>query len=122
MNKTTVVNIKNTPNFQKGSMAPITDIYIGRFHNSTEHGYLAKSKWHNPFRIGTRLNDLADSDTLISRETSLTMYRDYIIHDPVLMASLHELKGKRLGCWCKPLACHGDALIELVNELPLTQD
>lgn len=30
------------------------------------------------------------------------------------MAALPELKG-RLGCWCKPEACHGDVLVELLE-------
>ena len=29
------------------------------------------------------------------------------------MASLGELGGKRLGCWCAPLSCHGDVLVKL---------
>jgi hypothetical protein len=28
-----------------------------------------------------------------------------------------ELKGKVLGCWCKPKACHGDVLADFVNGL-----
>ncbi len=32
------------------------------------------------------------------------------------MASLHKLKGKRLGCWCHPDKCHGDILVELLEE------
>ena len=28
-----------------------------------------------------------------------------------------ELKGKTLGCFCKPKSCHGDVLVELANEL-----
>lgn len=27
-----------------------------------------------------------------------------------LMNRIHELKGKKLGCFCAPLACHGDVL------------
>jgi hypothetical protein len=26
-----------------------------------------------------------------------------------------ELDGRTLGCWCKPLACHGDILVELLE-------
>ena len=29
---------------------------------------------------------------------------------------IHELKGKRLGCWRAPRSCHGDILSRLVNE------
>jgi hypothetical protein len=33
------------------------------------------------------------------------------------MAALPELKGKVLGCWCAPSACHGDVLMRLVNKV-----
>ena len=26
-----------------------------------------------------------------------------------------ELKGKILGCWCSPYACHGEVLAEIAN-------
>lgn len=32
------------------------------------------------------------------------------------MEELLLLKGKTLGCWCKPEACHGDVLVELVTK------
>jgi hypothetical protein len=70
------------------------DVYIGR-----------PSKWGNPFCIGP------DGD----RETVIRKYRHYITHDPDLLAALSELRGKRLGCYCAPLPCHGDVLVELAN-------
>jgi hypothetical protein len=43
-------------------------------------------------------------------------YRVWIQTQPQLMAALGELRGKVLGCWCKPLAaCHGDVLAELAD-------
>jgi hypothetical protein len=27
-----------------------------------------------------------------------------------------DLKGKVLGCWCKPMPCHGDILLQLLKE------
>jgi hypothetical protein len=33
------------------------------------------------------------------------------------LGRLHELKGKKLGCWCKPQACHGDILTKLIELL-----
>lgn len=42
-------------------------------------------------------------------------YRHWIERQPDLMGDLHELKGKTLGCWCAPLACHGDVLAELAE-------
>jgi len=68
--------------------------------------YIARpSKWGNPFvipRDGTR-------------EEVIAKYRAWIVTQPHLLADLHELKGKVLGCWCSPLPCHGDVLDELAN-------
>jgi len=70
------------------------DVYIGR-----------GSKWGNLFIIGR------DG----TREMVIEKYRNYILSNQKLLAALHELKGKVLGCWCSPKACHGDVLIELVE-------
>ena len=44
------------------------------------------------------------------------MYTEYIMNKPELLKLIpKELKGKRLGCWCKPLPCHGDVLAELAD-------
>lgn len=106
---TTVVNIKTTPDFNINNP---DDIYIGRFHQSIPYGILAKSKWYNPYKIGKIL-----FGTNVTREEALALYKDYILRNPNLIGSIHELKGKRLGCWCKSLACHGDILAELANNL-----
>ena len=77
------------------------DVYIGR-----------PSKWGNIFshRDGT----LAQFK-VASRDEAISKYREWIKTQPQLLADLHELKGKTLGCWCKPAACHGDVLVELVE-------
>ena len=100
----TVVNIKFCPDFNP-KLNP-NDIYIGRFHRS-KYGFYPRSKWHNPFRI--------DKDG--TRDEVIAMYKSYIFHNPLLVSSLHELKDKRLGCWCKPEPCHGEVLVELIDEL-----
>lgn len=106
---TTVVNLKTTPGFNINNP---DDIYIGRFHQSIQHGILPKSKWYNPYKIGKIL-----FGTNVTREEALALYKDYILRDSSLMEALPELKGKRLGCWCKSLSCHGDILAELANNL-----
>ncbi|MEP0357399.1 DUF4326 domain-containing protein [Paraglaciecola sp.] len=30
-------------------------------------------------------------------------------------AEVYKLAGKRLGCFCKPSACHGDVLADFLN-------
>ncbi len=71
--------------------------------------YVARpSKWGNPFVIGR------DG----TREMVIAKYEGYIAAQPHLLAALHELRGKRLGCWCAPLPCHGDVLARLANAEP----
>lgn len=73
------------------------DIYIGR-----------PSKWGNPFVVGR------DG----TRAEVIELYREYLYSDGAhLIADIHELKDKVLGCWCKPEACHGDVLAELADGL-----
>jgi hypothetical protein len=46
-------------------------------------------------------------------------YREWLMHQPALLGALDELRGKRLGCWCKlrgDEACHGDVLAELADK------
>lgn len=78
------------------------DVYIGR-----------PSIWGNPF--SHKEKTLADyrSET---REEAVASYKQWLLNSPDLMALLPTLKGKVLGCWCKPQACHGDILLELANE------
>lgn len=79
------------------------DVYIG---GKTPRYNMPESKWHNPFKI--------DRDG--TREEVIEKYRQYLLSNPALMACLPELKGKVLGCWCSPKACHGDVLVELANK------
>ena len=78
------------------------DVYIGR-----------PSKWGNPFshKPGTRAEFV-----LPTREEAVEVYRKWIEHGAGkhLLADLHELKDKTLGCWCAPKLCHGNVLAELV--------
>lgn len=40
----------------------------------------------------------------------------YLPFKPSIHKQLYKLKGKALGCWCAPLRCHCDTLIQLINE------
>jgi hypothetical protein len=70
------------------------DIYIGR-----------GSKWGNPYVIGK------DG----TRDEVIDKYINYLCTTD-LDQDIDELYGKRLGCFCKPLACHGDILARVANE------
>jgi hypothetical protein len=97
---TAVVHIQRS----SGVIVQDCDIYIGRAWNSG--GWKLKaSKWANPFTVKKYGLDLA-----------LEKYESYIRSNKELMADLPSLRGKVLGCWCKPNRCHGDILIKLLNE------
>lgn len=85
MGKTTVVN-KRVHDY---------DVFIGR-----------PSKWGNPFRLSGESK----------RGETLDRYREYLLRE-IEMGRLdpHELRGKVLGCYCKPAPCHGDILAELAD-------
>lgn len=72
------------------------DVYIGR-----------PSLFGNPFIIGK------DG----TRNEVIEKYHKWIIQQPLVMQEIKKLKGKRLGCYCAPLKCHGDILAELANNL-----
>lgn len=82
------------------------DVYIGR-----------PSIYGNPFshKKGTQAEVM-----VASREEAIEKYRQWVKGEiqvkgltPPTMEQIKELKGKTLGCWCAPLACHGDVLSEL---------
>jgi hypothetical protein len=93
--KTVVVNKRSLYSF------PGVDkvVYIGR-----------PSKFGNPFiipRDGTRAQ-------------VILKYRKWLVGQLQKSKSrriaLEALRGKVLVCWCKPLACHGDVIVELLEE------
>lgn len=91
---TTVVCVKDSP----------YDVYIGRKVGSEYE----ESIWGNPFKSGR-------DGTL---EEVVAKYYEYARNNPKIMAQVHTLKGKRLGCWCKSKdtpdkLCHGDVLVAL---------
>ena len=74
------------------------------------------SKWGCPFsyRQGTKAQFI-----LPTRKEAIEAYKEWITNGDgkYLLDDLYELRGKTLGCWCKPKTCHGDILVELVNNL-----
>jgi len=71
------------------------DIYCGR-----------PSIFGNPFEIGT------DG----TRKEVIEKFKKYLLDNKELLSKVPELRGKILGCWCAPKACHCDVLAELAND------
>lgn len=91
------------------------DVYIGRRVGNSNYG--------NPFSHH-------NSSTLASirtptREVAVAAFKEWLEGsrwadiEPErrlwILAHIKDLKGKRLGCFCKPLECHGDVLKELAD-------
>lgn len=95
MKRATLVNVKYGQNF---------DVYIGR-----------GSMWGNKF---SHENRKGVEVVVGTRQEAVAAYREWITggEGVYLLEHLHKLKGKILGCSCKPLACHGDVLLELLGE------
>jgi len=80
-------------------------VYIGRNMSFYVPGANA-SKWANPFAVKK-----------YGRDNCLSLYKDYILKNTELLNQIHELEGKELGCWCHPDRCHGDILVEILNDI-----
>lgn len=74
---------------------PNDAVYVGR-----------PTKWGNPYVIGK------DG----TRDEVVTKYREYIENNPELRDSAKTLLHKKdLVCWCAPLKCHADVLLEIAS-------
>jgi hypothetical protein len=114
---TKVVNVKVNhirPNYRnlKEWMNDSSNVYIcraGIVFIDKQRYPKESSIFCNPFKI--------DKDN--DREEVLLKYKSYIIDkvkkSPEFVKELLSLKGKILGCWCKPEKCHGDILVELID-------
>ena len=75
------------------------------------------SKWGSPF--SNKSHSTAPFKTK-TRKESVEAHKDWLLNGDgrYLLNDLHELRGKTLGCWClSSVSCHGDILVELVNNL-----
>lgn len=81
------------------------DVYIGRAGKGHD-GYFG-----NPIRLNA-------GET---RGSTIERYREYFYGrlngDPEFKRRIHELKGKTLGCFCKPDSCHGDIIKEYLDSI-----
>jgi hypothetical protein len=93
----------------EASDAPHAPIVVNRSREACDTYIGRGSKWGNPYthRDGTKAERVVGT-----REEAIDAYREYLAGNHDLLAALDELTGQRLGCYCKPQACHGDVLVE----------
>ena len=102
-----MINIKKANLVQMGY--PNLEVWL----KNPDHTYIGRtvryvpgavqSKWANPFTVQK-----------YGREECLNRYRTYAMQK-FSKSELDQLRGKVLGCWCKPDECHGDILVSLLN-------
>ena len=118
------------------------NVYIGRAGvvfvpnpDGTKERFPKKSSpFANPFKVKAKAKAKANANAktnanasiampntkkTLTRAESLALYDKYIREklskDAALRNALEALRGKQLGCWCKPEACHGDVLVRLLT-------
>lgn len=81
----------------------ITRNKFGRIPNPPEFGCFG-----NPFPVEQ-----------YGREKCIEYFKEYFLerisNDAEFQSAIMNLKGKRLGCLCKPENCHGDVIKEWLN-------
>lgn len=107
---TTVVNVRKDT----------FDVYIGRKWRAEEDQCvgpncvesLPESVYANPFPLWK----YSQRDRVVELYEELWRQRLGGKSRALWLGRLRDLKGKRLGCWCAPLACHGHVLVKLIEE------
>lgn len=64
----------------------------------------------NPYVIGID----GDRDEVIAKYRA--WFNAKVQTDPQFRREVESLRGKTLGCFCKPQACHGDVIVEWLEE------
>lgn len=84
---------------------------FGKYKNSVMID--RSTKFGNPFIIGKHGN----------REEVIEKYKNYL-HSNAEYANMvyKELKDKNLSCWCKPDKCHGDVILEYINDRKVNEE
>ncbi len=87
------------------------------------------NRWNEPFDILIDRSTIFGNPFFIgvggcNRKGAIGNYKIYfydrIKNDEDFRKKVLTLCGKRLGCHCKPLACHGDVIAEYLNNLSTT--
>lgn len=84
------------------------NVYIGRSAVTSIDGQkypTEHSEWYNPFCTS-------------NKSQTLPRYQKYLcekLKDKECLERFRQLRGKNLGCWCKPGKCHGDVIIKILQ-------
>ena len=99
-----IVNLYNVVDI-KAWLENENNVYVGRANH-----FQRFSKWGNPYELVKYNNN---------RQLVIDKYKRYVLSNVHLSASVDELKGKVLGCWCAPSQCHAEVLHQLAGNNPI---
>lgn len=88
------------------------DVYIGRAEGE-------RGRYGNPFIVGqhgSRAEVIAMYEGWLKTGNSYCVPEATEARRQDILTHVKELKGKTLGCWCHPKACHGWTLAGLADE------
>jgi hypothetical protein len=89
------------------------DVYMGR----PGHGF--PGPFGNPF--GAKMHTVRSTARGEVRDEVIRAHAEWfrkrVSSDLVFMGQVLALRGKRLGCFCKPKSCHADVIAEFVNRV-----
>jgi hypothetical protein len=90
-------------------LAPPDAVYVGR-----------PTSWGNPFNVASEHIGPYEEPlgVFFTRERAIEEYRAWMAADsqePLRQQARRTLRGKHLVCWCAPLPCHADVLLEIAN-------
>jgi ParB family chromosome partitioning protein len=94
-------------------VGPERSVYIGHFvrFNRLFDRPIVKSFWHNPFAK----SEMTEEERLECIRRYKVEHLPKLLSDPDIEARIAELRGKLLICWCYPEHCHGEVLIEFLE-------
>ena len=89
---------------KRADKIPADAVYVGR-----------PTKWGNPFKVGSW--GIVPHMGRVDQAEAVRLYKEWLWQRPDLVEQAKSgLKGKDLVCWCAPLPCHADVLLELANK------
>ena len=95
------------------------DVYVGRGRGPRGEAGIFGNPWsHTRESLATY--------HVQTRDEAIAAFRSWLRCDvgyeailpqrrQAILTALPQLRGRLLGCFCRPLSCHGDALAELAN-------
>jgi hypothetical protein len=90
------------------------DVFIGRTDEKMHFGnpFTMKEGSRGSVMVGSRAEAIENFELWLSGASFQDVEperREWILEN------LDQLRGKRLGCWCKPKACHGDVYVSMIH-------